>query len=116
MSTNTYLVRLRPHDPRRGNVLRRYTYKGIKFDADRGWYKVTKAVADYLRDVHQEAGNPHSPLAFDVCTEAEAEAIDAKEHEETNPKKAAGDDIKVSIARDEAKDKPNQAKSKAKGR
>jgi hypothetical protein len=117
-NTNTYLVRLRPHDPRRGHVLRRYTYKGIKFDSDRGWYKVTKAVADYLRTVHQETGNEHSPLAFDVCTETQAQEIDAREHEETNPRKGAADDIKVSVARDDKSgDKPDQrSQAKAKGR
>jgi hypothetical protein len=118
-NTNNYLVRLKPYDPRRGHVLRRYTYKGIKFSDDRGWYKVTKAVADYLRDVHQEAGNEHSPPAFDVCSEAEAQEINAREHEETNPRKGAADDIKVSAARDEASDRQDQrtqGKSKAKGR
>ena len=45
----TLLVRLKRHDSRRGNVLRRYTYAGIKFHEERGWYRVAKDVADYLR-------------------------------------------------------------------
>ena len=49
----TLLVRLKPHDPRRGHVLRRYTYRGIKFHEERGWYRVEKPVADYLRAVRQ---------------------------------------------------------------
>ena len=102
MSTTEYLVRLKPYDPRRGFVLRGYTFQGIKFRAERGWYKVTEKVAEYLRGVHQVAGNEYSPPAFDVCTESEAENIDAKELEETSPKKAT-DSIALSVARDDAK-------------
>ncbi len=36
----TILVRLKPYDHRRGHVLRRYTYAGIKFQVDRGWSRV----------------------------------------------------------------------------
>ena len=32
----TLFVRLKPYDPRRGYVLRRYTYRGIKFHEERG--------------------------------------------------------------------------------
>ena len=95
----TLLVRLKPHDPRRGHVLRRYTYRGIKFQEERGWYRVEKAVADYLRDVRQLATNPHAPLAFDVCTPDEAKALDSKETEAEVTRKGATDDIKVSEAR-----------------
>ena len=95
----TLLVRLKPHDPRRGHVLRRYTYRGIKFQEERGWYRVDKAVADYLRDVRQSASNPHAPLAFDICTPDEAKALDSEEKEATVTRKGATDDIKVSEAR-----------------
>ena len=94
----TLLVRLKPHDPRRGHVLRRYTYRGIKFQEERGWYRVDKAVADYLRDVRQLATNPHAPLAFDVCTPDEAKALDSEEKEATVTRKGTTDDIKVSEA------------------
>ena len=50
--TDTLLVRLKPYDPRRGHVLRRYTYAGIKFHEERGWYRVSKDVAAYLKTVH----------------------------------------------------------------
>ena len=33
----TMLVRLKSFDPRRGAVLRRFTYAGIKFHEERGW-------------------------------------------------------------------------------
>ena len=97
----TLLVRLKPHDPRRGHLLRRFTYRGIKFQEERGWYRVEKSVADYLRDVRQTPGDEHAPLAFDVCTPEEAQALDAKEKEATVTRKAATDDIKLSAARTE---------------
>jgi len=120
----TMFVRLKPYDPRRGHVLRRYTYRGIKFHEDRGWFRVPKDVADYLRAVHQVPGDEHSPLAFDCCTEAEAKSLDAKEKESTVTRKTASDDIKVSLPQDDAKglgaltteDLPNKSKESAKSR
>lgn len=97
----TLLVRLKPHDPRRGHVLRRYTYRGIKFHEERGWYRVEKAVGEYLRTVRQVPGSEHAPLAFDVCTDDEARSLDAKEKEAAVTRKAATDEIKVSPARGE---------------
>ena len=95
----TMLVRLKPHDPRRGHVLRRFTYRGIKFQEERGWYRVEEDVAVYLRDVRQVASDEHAPLAFDVCTPDEAKALDSKDKEATVTRKTAADDIKVSEAR-----------------
>jgi hypothetical protein len=90
----TLLVRLKPHDARRGHVLRRYTYLGIKLHQERGWYRVAKDVAEYLRGVHQVASDEYSPLAFDVCTDEEA-----REETETKVRRAAADEIKLSEAR-----------------
>ena len=75
--TDTLLVRLKPYDPRRGHVLRRYTYAGIKFQEERGWYRVERPVAEYLRAVREVPSDRYAPLAFDVCTEAEAKAQEA---------------------------------------
>jgi hypothetical protein len=118
----TLLVRLKPHDPRRGHRLRRYTYRGIKFQEERGWYRVDKAVADYLREVRQVATDEHAPLAFDVCTADEAKALDAKEKDANTPRKTADDDIKVSEARGDGAvttsdlpDDPKPATAAAKG-
>lgn len=95
----TLLVRLKPYDPRRGHVLKRYTYAGIKFQEERGWYRVEKPVADYLRTVHEVPTDNYSPLAFDVCTEDEAKALDTVESETTKVKRSATDDLKVVPAR-----------------
>ena len=99
----TLFVRLKPYDPRRGYVLRRYTYRGIKFHEERGWFRVPKDVAEYLRAVHQSPGDEHSPLAFDVCSEAEAKNLETKEKEASVTRKTASDDIKVSVPQDDAK-------------
>ena len=98
----TMLVRLKAHDPRRGHVLKRYCYDGIKFQVERGWYRVSKAVADYLRTVRQEDTDPHSPLAFDVCTEAEAKALEAKEEQESKVRKDAADATELQVGRGES--------------
>ena len=95
----TLLVRLKPHDPRRGHKLRRFTYCGIKFQEERGWYRVDKDVADYLREVRQVHSDEHAPRAFDVCTADEAKALDAQEKETAVTRKSAADDIKLSPAR-----------------
>lgn len=95
----TMLVRLKPFDPRRGQVLRRFTHAGIKFHGERGWYRVEKRVADYLRTVKQQVADPHSPLAFDVCTEDEAKAMEAKELEAVSECKSAASEIRLSAAR-----------------
>ena len=97
--TDTLLVRLKPYDPRRGHVLRRYTYAGIKFQEERAWYRVEKIVADHLRAVRQVSTDEHAPLAFDVCTEVEAKALEARESDAAKFKRSATDDLKVVPAR-----------------
>lgn len=95
----TRLVRLNDHDPRRGHVLRRYVYQGARFEAGKGWYKVTEQVGEHLKSVRQRAGDLHSPLAFDVCTPAEAKALDEKEAKEQQPQRPA-DNARVVETRD----------------
>jgi hypothetical protein len=97
----TLLVRLKPHDPRRGHVLRRFTYTGIKFHEERGWYRVSKDVAEYLRAVKQLPGDTYAPPAFDVCTEDEAKALDAREENDARVRRSASDDVKLSPGRAE---------------
>jgi hypothetical protein len=98
----TLLVRLKAFDPRRGHLLRRFTYAGIKFHEERGWYRVAREVGEYVRTVRQVAGADYSPPAFDVCTDDEARAIDAREENESKVRRAAVDELKVSVARPDA--------------
>lgn len=83
------LVRLKAHDPHRGHVIRRFIYRGIRFDDGAGWYRVDAEVADYLATVRQSVHSPHSPLAFDVCSEPEAKAVDEQEAADEAPRRPA---------------------------
>jgi hypothetical protein len=95
------LVRLKPYDPRRGYVLKRFVYDGIAFHQERGWYRVIKTVGDYLRGVREVAHDPNSPLAFDVATDEQAKALEAQEEAESKVRRGATDEIRVSLGRAE---------------
>ena len=85
------LVRLKPHDPKKGHVIRRYTAFAIRFEEARGWYKVADEVAAYLSTVHQRPGDEDSPLAFDVCSEEEAQRIEAAEKKKAEERARAAE-------------------------
>jgi hypothetical protein len=85
------LVRLKPHDPKKGHVIRRYTAFGVRFEEARGWYKVSDEVAAYLGSVHQRPGDDDSPLAFDVCTEEEAQRLEAAEKKKAEERARAAE-------------------------
>jgi hypothetical protein len=74
-------VRLKPYNPRRGCVMRKYTHgpTNKKFEEAHGWYLVDDGLAHELENVHQIARDPDSPLAFDVTDLRGAKAIDAAE-------------------------------------
>jgi hypothetical protein len=97
-----FFVRLRAYDPRRGQVLRRFGCRGLKFHEERGWYRVPLTVAEYLRGVRQVAGDANTPLAFDVHTEAEARDIDAREAAERVSRSSPVDAAAV-VTSDEAR-------------
>lgn len=57
----------------------RYMIQGVRFEEKKGWYIVRdKAFADVLRDLTHNDREDGIPI-FDVCTPAEAEAIQARE-------------------------------------
>ena len=85
------LVRLKPHDPKKGHVIRRYTAFGVRFDEARGWYKVSDEVAGYLATVHQRPGDEDSPAAFDVCTDDEAKVMEAAEKKKAEERARAAE-------------------------
>ena len=74
------LVRIKPFDPKKGRLVRRYTAFSTRFEEKLGWYRVSEDIARYLATVHQVAGDESSPPVFDVCTEDQARAIDEAEH------------------------------------
>jgi hypothetical protein len=81
MAKEVRFVRIKPYNPRLGHSLRKYTHlpTNKKFEETQGWYKVDAGLAKYLTTVQMVEGDPRSPMAFDVCTEAEAKAIDLRE-------------------------------------
>lgn len=85
------LVRLKPYDPKKGHVIQRYTAFAIRFEEARGWYKVSDEVATYLATVHQVPGDEDSPLAFDVCTEDEAQRLEAAEKKKAEERARAAE-------------------------
>lgn len=93
----TLLVRLKPHNPKAGHVLKRYTFKGVRFQVDRGWYEVPEALAEELRGKRQRSHNEHSPAAFDVCTPAEAQALERREKEAAEIRRDATSPIRVNV-------------------
>jgi len=85
------LIRIKPYDPKKGNVIRRYTAFGVRFEEARGWYKVSDEVAAYLGTVHQRPGDDDSPLAFDVCTEEEAQRLETSEKKKAEERARAAE-------------------------
>lgn len=91
--SNTMHVRLKPYNPKRGHVLRKWTDgpSRMKFEESMGWYLVDangfvdangRTLVERLGAARNGDTDPNSPLAFDVCTEAEAKEIDKREAKE----------------------------------
>lgn len=89
-----FLVRIKPFNPKKGYKIQRYMAFGIKFEEARGWYKIGEYIVryseeneeeqdfnfvQYLKSVRNNNEDPDSPLAFDVCTPEEAQALQAAE-------------------------------------
>lgn len=93
--TDTVLVRIKPYNPRRGYVLRRYVYADPKtgtryrFEEPRGWYVVPVRIGNYLKTIHSSFEDPESPFAFDVVSQEEAKRIDNSEQVEEKPRATA---------------------------
>lgn len=108
-SAKKLLVRLKPHNPRKGCVLRTFVHgpTGKRFEERRGWYTID-ALASFqrenergemkkvllvsaLREARQVEGDEDSKGAFDICTLEEARAIDAREKKEGVRRAGAGE-------------------------
>lgn len=72
------LVRVKPYNPKRGQLARRVTINEVRFDVERGWYKVDAEFAAMLKR-ETLGGDPNGPLVFDVCTPEEAQEIQRRE-------------------------------------
>lgn len=102
MARQSMYIRLKPHNPRRGHVLRRFCFKGKVFHVGR-WYKVSEAFAQQVSELHQKHYDEDSPYAFDVATEAQARAIEAKERAKEEAERKKVDRAEV-VAAQEVRD------------
>jgi hypothetical protein len=75
------LARLKTFDPQSSYpMMRDYTAAPWEKKFVNGvWYKVTDVAGEYLRTIRQNSEDPRAPLAFDVCTDAEAARLMARE-------------------------------------
>ena len=98
IARDVMFVRIKPHNPRKGYRLRRYLVFGMKFEEEKGWYKIDRVVKyagekidiiAYLEEVRNSETDPDSALAFDITDEAGAKAIDAKEKKDREKRAAA---------------------------
>lgn len=94
----TVLVRIKPHNPKRGYRLRRYLVYGMKYEERLGWYRIKRVirqggqvidVAAYLKQIRNDENDNESPLAFDVCSQEEATVIEEREKKERARKASA---------------------------
>jgi len=83
------LVRLKPYNVKAGHLLQRYSFRGIRFMGERGWYEVDDEMAAQLKEKRQRLDDETSPLAFDVCTAEEALALEQREKEQAVVKRGA---------------------------
>lgn len=92
MTAGIRYVRLRPYEPKTGHVVRVYSHrvgdKFVSFSAAGVWHRVNVALAEELRQIRQDPMESNSQFVFDVCTEEEARALDAKAEAERAAAKA----------------------------
>jgi hypothetical protein len=75
-------VRIKPYDPQKGYLRRRYMRDGKLYDVEKGWYLVDDEAAEILRTVsqHEYDKSEHPVPAFDICdNKAAVDAINKKE-------------------------------------
>lgn len=80
-------VRIKPYNEPLKQLTRRYIFKGVRFEVDKGWYSVPADVAEYLKTAKPNATDPLAPCVFDVCTKEEAEDLERKEYEAAHPER-----------------------------
>jgi len=102
----TKLVRVRPYNPKRGQLVRRYMVKGIRFDVNRGWYKVDDELAKYLATVTNDPNDPESTPVFDVLTEKEALKLEQDEEAAKKPAPVSAPQVTTVTTADLPKNQP----------
>lgn len=102
MPAEVMLVRIKPFDKNKGNLCRRYTYRGTKFEVDRGWYEIPAWVAEEMKDLRHPS---NGQKIFDITTYEGAVEIDEEEAAEEVARPADRPNVPKSFRRD--MDKPD---------
>lgn len=125
---STVLVRIKPYDPRRGNVCRTYTIHSMKFEESKGWYEVERELAESMLAPAKQppSGNISqelTPALFDIMEKETAVAMERAEAKKKVVKAAAETPNAMPRARSAAaamaskkEEKPAPAKKSAKAR
>jgi hypothetical protein len=116
-------VRIKPRNKQKGLRMRRFRVFALQFNESQGWYKVSRWMSgevggapnaprvqlvdmrEYFANV-RNTENEDSPLAFDVCTEEQAKAIDEAERKAAEPRRKSANptDLTTSDVRPAAVD------------
>jgi len=78
-------IRIHPFNPKRGFKIKRFNYRGQKFESERGWYQVEDDFAEEVRDLKQNPYEEDSKPVFEVADEDGAKALSLVDHENVNP-------------------------------
>jgi hypothetical protein len=89
-------VRIKPYNARKGHTLRSYTFGGMTFREEVGWYEVAEHVAQKLAGVHMNPESEDTPLAFDVAESIkQAKDIEARYIASLNPQRQDADSLQA---------------------
>lgn len=83
------LVRIKPYNAKAGHKILSYTYAGVKYLENRGWYRLEDdSLADELAELKAGDGR-YDPEVFDVMSEEEAVELEQEETFQKEKAKAA---------------------------
>ena len=84
-----YLVRVKPYNPKRRAFTQRCTYRGKRFEADRGWYRISgRRISEEISEIKDSKGN----YIFEVKTVKEVRTEIRKENLDPSSAEAVASD------------------------
>jgi hypothetical protein len=109
------LVRIKPFDPKKGQLVKRFTVAGMNYREEQGWYPCRdEKIANALKSMHPE-GDESRPLIFDVCTVEEARELERRESRRARSERRSSEDVGEEEGILTTRDVPTRS-SKGKGR
>ena len=81
---SAFYARIRPYNPKRGATAQSYTFKGVRYLEEKGWYEIdNRDLAIYLSRVTLSS-DPDGPRVFEVITEKQANKMLSNEQAESS--------------------------------